>query len=61
MRFTARVPYLGDEIEVSVPLLPNGIIFGLTLLAPFSDYLWKALALWQWAIYVTGFGNPYCN
>lgn len=61
MRFTARVPYLGDEIEVYIPLIPNVMIWCLTMGAMFSAYAWKALALWKWVLYITGFGDPYCN
>lgn len=37
MRFTARVPYLGDEIEVYVPLWLNGAIWLLFVLAHFNN------------------------
>jgi hypothetical protein len=60
MRFRARVPYLGDEIEVYIPLVPNAIVWSLVWLAPHSEYLWQALALWKYVAWVMG-GNPYCN
>lgn len=61
MRFIARVPYLGGEIVVYIPLVPNAIIWCLTIAAHFSKDAWKALALWRYLLYATGLSNTYCD
>lgn len=53
MRFTARVPYLGDEIKVYVPLLPNALLVTIYLVyqmapngSPVEVAAGKTIALW---------------